>query len=165
MSQIVSQLTQYAELYMAYSLTSHQALPSHVACPCVITCRHATAGKRMSMGPPSPADIRQSKARRMSDEGPSGAAHGLPHGGSPHESTDAMHVDANDRLCITVDAAGKRKSSFIRLGIEMASTGNAVRCQVACCSLLAGLHELAGIICACPSRTMHCTGALSTNMC
>ena len=79
------------------------------------------------MAPPSPTETRGAKSRRVSDEGPSRGARGeQPQASSSHDTAEGMHVETADRLCITVDGAGRRKSDFIRLGVEMGGSGNAV---------------------------------------
>ena len=84
----------------------------------------------MSMAPPSPTDARGGKTRRISDEGPSDRrslaeqAHAVF---APE--AEVQPADTTERLCITVDGAGRRRSEFIRLGIEMGGTGSAVRSQ------------------------------------
>ncbi|KAK9791353.1 hypothetical protein WJX73_006119 [Symbiochloris irregularis] len=82
-----------------------------------VRTRASTGGKRTSTGPLSP---RTAKLRRTSEHG---AKSKCP---STAFLQDHQGVDTAERLCLTVDGEGRRKSDFIRLAVEMAGTCNSV---------------------------------------
>ena len=86
--------------------------------------RVATGGKRASLAPPSPSASRAGKSRRVSDGDLGTRSSGL--GMLQDDSALAQTVDTTERLCITVDGNGRRKSDFIRLGVEMLGSRNSV---------------------------------------